>query len=180
MTDSPSDVTDTLLLWRNGDPEALNRLMPLVYGELRRLAASYVKREYRYQTLQTTARSGPPAHLAAGKAAEEAHIAARGLAPNTEGVWRPTLEQMQSAAFKVIVGEGKFTAGGLPTGVKLDALATEIKHGSSALSSSYQLRLMVYRAVTRGEQLVIETQRPLNPTFRAWLERWGVQINQIP
>jgi RHS repeat-associated protein len=124
------------------------------------------------QTLQSTARSGAPAHLAAGKAAEQAHVAAKGMAPNIEGVWRPSLEQMQSAAFKVIVGEGKFTAGGLPTGVKLD--------GASTLDSSYQLRLMVYRAVTKGEQLVLETQRPLNPTFRAFLERWGVQINQIP
>ena len=55
MADSPSDVTDNLLLWRNGDPDALNRVMPLVYAELRRLAASYVRGEYRYQTLQTTA-----------------------------------------------------------------------------------------------------------------------------
>jgi RNA polymerase sigma factor (TIGR02999 family) len=55
MTDSPSGVTETLLLWRKGDPEALNRLMPLVYDELRRLASSYLRREYRYQTLQTSA-----------------------------------------------------------------------------------------------------------------------------
>lgn len=55
MSNSPSDVTDSLCLWQKGDPEALNKLMPLVYDELRRLAASYVRREYRYQTLQTTA-----------------------------------------------------------------------------------------------------------------------------
>jgi RNA polymerase sigma factor (TIGR02999 family) len=55
MTDCPSDVTETLVLWQSGDPEALNRLMPLVYDELRRLASSYLRREYRYQTLQTSA-----------------------------------------------------------------------------------------------------------------------------
>jgi len=55
MTPYPREVTETLALWKNGDPEALNRLMPLVYRELRRLAASFLRREYRYQTLQTTA-----------------------------------------------------------------------------------------------------------------------------
>jgi len=55
MTSSPAAVTETLALWRSGDPEALNRLMPLVYRELRRLAAGFLRREYRYQTLQTTA-----------------------------------------------------------------------------------------------------------------------------
>jgi RNA polymerase sigma factor (TIGR02999 family) len=55
MTTSPADVTDALTLLRNGDPDALNTLMPLVYRELRRLAASFLRREYRYQTLQTTA-----------------------------------------------------------------------------------------------------------------------------
>jgi RNA polymerase sigma factor (TIGR02999 family) len=55
MMASPTQVTETLALWKNGDPEALNRLMPLVYRELRRLAASFLRREYRHQTLQTTA-----------------------------------------------------------------------------------------------------------------------------
>ncbi|HKF54849.1 MAG TPA: sigma-70 family RNA polymerase sigma factor [Blastocatellia bacterium] len=55
MIASTAQVTENLALWRNGDPEALNRLMPLVYNELRRLASSFLRREYRYQTLQTTA-----------------------------------------------------------------------------------------------------------------------------
>jgi RNA polymerase sigma factor (TIGR02999 family) len=40
---------------RTGDPKAVAELMPLVYDELRRLAASYVRRERRGQTLQATA-----------------------------------------------------------------------------------------------------------------------------
>jgi RNA polymerase sigma factor (TIGR02999 family) len=55
MIASQAEVTETLALWKDGDPEALNRLMPIVYRELRRLASSFLRREYRYQTLQTTA-----------------------------------------------------------------------------------------------------------------------------
>jgi RNA polymerase sigma factor (TIGR02999 family) len=38
-----------------GDERAASKLLPLVYGELRRLAAGYVRRERRGQTLQPTA-----------------------------------------------------------------------------------------------------------------------------
>jgi RNA polymerase sigma factor (TIGR02999 family) len=38
-----------------GDPNAVSQLMPLVYNELRRLAASYLRREKPGQTLQATA-----------------------------------------------------------------------------------------------------------------------------
>jgi RNA polymerase sigma factor (TIGR02999 family) len=44
-----------LLAWSEGDQEALDRLMPLVYGELRRLAQSYMRRERAGHMLQTTA-----------------------------------------------------------------------------------------------------------------------------
>jgi RNA polymerase sigma factor (TIGR02999 family) len=44
-----------LLAWSEGDREALDRLVPLVYGELRRLAQSYMRRERAGHTLQTTA-----------------------------------------------------------------------------------------------------------------------------
>jgi RNA polymerase sigma-70 factor, ECF subfamily len=52
---SPKDVTRLLLDWRNGDQEALTKLMPLVYGELRRLARQYMRRERPGHTLQTSA-----------------------------------------------------------------------------------------------------------------------------
>jgi len=50
----PSPVTRLLLLWRRGDAEALNRLLPYVYDELRRLARRYMRGERRDHTLQTT------------------------------------------------------------------------------------------------------------------------------
>ena len=52
---APPGVTRLLLDWRNGDKEALDRVLPLVYGELRRLAAGYLSREGVGHTLQPTA-----------------------------------------------------------------------------------------------------------------------------
>jgi RNA polymerase sigma factor (TIGR02999 family) len=48
-------VTQLLANWSSGDLEAREALMPLVYGELRRLAASYLRRERSDHTLQPTA-----------------------------------------------------------------------------------------------------------------------------
>lgn len=48
-------MTQLLLEWSSGDRAALDRLMPLVYGELRRLAAGHLARERRDHTLQPTA-----------------------------------------------------------------------------------------------------------------------------
>jgi len=44
-----------LVRWRGGDREALEQLMPLVYGELRRLAHHYLSQERAGHTLQSTA-----------------------------------------------------------------------------------------------------------------------------
>jgi RNA polymerase sigma-70 factor, ECF subfamily len=52
---SPHEVTQLLADWSRGDAAALNRLMPLVYEELRRLARRYLSRERPGHTLQTTA-----------------------------------------------------------------------------------------------------------------------------
>jgi RNA polymerase sigma factor (TIGR02999 family) len=50
-----SDVTQILSQIESGDPHATERLMPLVYEELRKLAAARLGREPLGQTLQTTA-----------------------------------------------------------------------------------------------------------------------------
>jgi RNA polymerase sigma-70 factor, ECF subfamily len=52
---SPADVTRLLLAWKGGDEEALQQLMPLVYGELKRIAAYHLSRERPGGTLQATA-----------------------------------------------------------------------------------------------------------------------------
>lgn len=56
MTVGPRpDVTQLLAQWTDGDPRALDALLPLVYDELRRLARSYLHRERSDHTLQSTA-----------------------------------------------------------------------------------------------------------------------------
>jgi RNA polymerase sigma factor (TIGR02999 family) len=50
----PADITVLLRAWRAGDPSALDRLTPLVYGELRRLAYKFMQQERRDHTLQAT------------------------------------------------------------------------------------------------------------------------------
>jgi len=54
-TRSPQGITQLLERWSQGDEEALDRLMPLVYDELHRLAGAYLRREHREHTLQPTA-----------------------------------------------------------------------------------------------------------------------------
>ena len=54
---SPPDqsFTELLLKWGGGDKTALDEIIPLVYDELRRLAASYLRRRSASNTLQATA-----------------------------------------------------------------------------------------------------------------------------
>jgi RNA polymerase sigma factor (TIGR02999 family) len=56
VTPSNSETfTQLLVASQNGDQSALNRVMPQVYNELRRLAGSYLRRERANHTLQGTA-----------------------------------------------------------------------------------------------------------------------------
>jgi RNA polymerase sigma factor (TIGR02999 family) len=55
MEPSPHEISRLLADWTNGDQAALDKLMPLVYDELRRLAHHYMSRERPDHTLQTTA-----------------------------------------------------------------------------------------------------------------------------
>ncbi len=54
-THSLQDVTGLLLEWQEGDEAALDKLTPLVYDELRRIAHRYMQQERDGHTLQTTA-----------------------------------------------------------------------------------------------------------------------------
>jgi RNA polymerase sigma factor (TIGR02999 family) len=54
-TRSPQGITQLLERWSQGDEEALDQLMPLVYDELHRLAGAYLRRERGDHTLQPTA-----------------------------------------------------------------------------------------------------------------------------
>ncbi|HEY0745216.1 MAG TPA: ECF-type sigma factor [Steroidobacteraceae bacterium] len=51
----PANFTQLLTEWRSGHPQALDRLTPLIYDELRRLARGYMRAERGSHTLQATA-----------------------------------------------------------------------------------------------------------------------------
>ncbi len=55
MNDSPSEVTQLLRRWHQGDVLALDALLPQVYDELRRLAAHELRGHQHHDTLQPTA-----------------------------------------------------------------------------------------------------------------------------
>jgi len=54
-TGGSRQVTELLVRWRKGDRQALDALIPLVYGELRRIAQHFLQREKPGHTLQSTA-----------------------------------------------------------------------------------------------------------------------------
>ena len=49
------EITELLQAWRQGDPRALDRLTPTIYGELYKAARTSMRRERAGHTLQTTA-----------------------------------------------------------------------------------------------------------------------------
>jgi RNA polymerase sigma factor (TIGR02999 family) len=55
MAEADGEVTQMLEKWRDGDPAVLERLMPLVYGQLHRIAKGYMRHERDDHTLQPTA-----------------------------------------------------------------------------------------------------------------------------
>jgi RNA polymerase sigma factor (TIGR02999 family) len=84
MTDPQHDVTRLLAEYRDGNRRALDDLLPLVYGELRRIAGNHLRRERGSHTLQPTALVHEAymrlAHSGAPPLADRAHffaIAAR-------------------------------------------------------------------------------------------------------
>jgi RNA polymerase sigma factor (TIGR02999 family) len=54
-TTSPNEITQQLIAWSNGDTAALERLIPAVYQELRRMADHYLRGERAGHSLQPTA-----------------------------------------------------------------------------------------------------------------------------
>ena len=123
-----------------------------------------------------------PVPLALGQAAEAQALLALNIQKNS-AVWRPTPEQIESPAFRFIVGRPRYTSTGLARGTVLDSINpgfTEIKSGTSVLDSTYQLRLQTYRSVVENQPLTIYTNRPVDTRFGKWLDPRGVQIEPLP
>jgi RNA polymerase sigma-70 factor (ECF subfamily) len=52
---SPANITELLSKWHSGDHDCLNKLLPIVEGELQRIARRHMRKERPGHTLQTTA-----------------------------------------------------------------------------------------------------------------------------
>jgi hypothetical protein len=121
-----------------------------------------------------------PSHFVTGRLREADRLAEIGLTKNNS-VWRPTPDQTQSSAFQIVVGQPKYTRGGLPVGTIVDATQNglyEYKSGSSMLNSTYQLRLQTYRSLVDDVPFTLETTRPVNSSFQSYLNRWGVDVRK--
>lgn len=55
MGEQPGEITELLLAWSGGEASALDKLIPLVYAELRRLAHRYMREQPLDHTLETSA-----------------------------------------------------------------------------------------------------------------------------
>src|SRR5205823_9675513 len=55
LSPSSHEITKLLIRWANGDKNAIDRLIPLVYRQLHKLAKRYVAQQSDTNTLQTTA-----------------------------------------------------------------------------------------------------------------------------
>src|SRR5260370_15445643 len=55
MSEESHAIAGVLEEWRSGNKDAANRIMELVYSELRRIASREMRREHGEHTLQTTA-----------------------------------------------------------------------------------------------------------------------------
>jgi RNA polymerase sigma factor (TIGR02999 family) len=52
---SSAEITGLLIRWSQGDPEALDQLMPVIYSECRRIATQQIRREHGNQSFDSTA-----------------------------------------------------------------------------------------------------------------------------
>jgi len=121
---------------------------------------------------------GLPDQLSQGVDYETQRLAALNLPKNTT-VFRPSLDQVQSAAFQIIVGPPEYTPMGQLVGTIFDSTEGglfEVKGGASLLNSSYQMRLQTYNSVLNDIPFTLETTRPLNPTLQNYFDRWGVTV----
>jgi hypothetical protein len=77
------DVTTLLCAWREGDAGARDRLMLVVYDELRRRAAAYLRREQRGPI-----RSSPPRSSMRRTSASSVRIGRTGRTARNSSAWR--------------------------------------------------------------------------------------------
>lgn len=179
---TPDDTIDGLLQrWRDGDTHALERLLPLIYADLRRLAASVLRGTPGHATLQTTALVHEALLRVLGVRVADYQSPAHLLNASAR-MMRQILVDRARAAFSQKRGGGwqrdEFTEMlelPIPDGTDLDALneaLTELESAHERMAKVVELRYFVGLTVTEVAQALGVTERTAHRDWAAardWL-----------
>jgi RNA polymerase sigma factor (TIGR02999 family) len=153
--DLPTNVTRILRQVEQGDPHAADRLLPLVYSELRKLAASRLARERPGQTLQATALVHEAyLRLVDGEVAQRWDSRAHFFAAAAEAIRRILIEQARRKA-RIKHGGGK--------------QRIDLDEGATFIAGPREEFLALDEALARFEKIVPEKARLVKLRYFAGL-----------
>jgi RNA polymerase sigma factor (TIGR02999 family) len=174
-------IEELLRRWREGDAGALDRLLPLIYADLRRLAASVLRGTPGHATLQTTALVHEALLRVLGVRAADYQSPAH-LLNVAARMMRQILVDRARAAFSQKRGGGwqrdEFTDMlelPIPDGTDLDALneaLTELESAHERMAKVVELRYFVGLSVAEVAQTLGVTERTAHRDWasaREWL-----------
>lgn len=187
MGAAPGEVTRLLLAMRDGRPDAAPELLNLVYDELRRLAASYMRRERPDHTLQATALVHEAYLKLAGQEAtwrNRAHffaVAAQAMRRILVDHARAgKAEKRGGAQAKVPINEAVLTGSLLVSSansgelLRVDEALTELTEFDARLARVVELRYFAGLSVQETAEVMGCGTRTVNRDWRtaqAWLRR---------
>jgi RNA polymerase sigma factor (TIGR02999 family) len=182
MADSDDSVTRLLDRWRDGDRAALDRLLPLVYADLRRIAAGMLRAHAGHATLQTTALVHDVLLRLLDRPAADFQDTAH-LLNAAARMMRQILVDRARAAMAVKRGGGwlrdDFTAAlelPIPEGTDLDELdqaLDELESFDPRMASVVELRYFVGLGMSEVAGVLGVTERTVQRDWagaRAWLK----------
>jgi len=178
----PGDVTELLAAWAGGDSAAPEKLMPLVYGELRRLARRRLRSERANDTLQTTGlvheaylrlcRQKTPAFESRNHFyAIAARLMRQVLVDHAR---RRGAVRRQVARLKVSLSEGLPSPAGAVDLVELDQLLTALARRSERQSRIVELRYFAGLSIPETAEALQVSEGTVKREWRlarAWLYR---------
>src|SRR5262249_1570751 len=183
MGTSPKSITQLLIDWRDGDESARDKLFPLVYAEMRRLAHAYMRRERKGHTLETGALVNEAyIRLVANKGTRyqnRAHfyaVAARAMRHILVDIARRRLTTMHGAGFeRVDLDEATLVNAQRPKDViALDEALTALAALDSRQASVVEMRYFGGLSAEETAQALGVSETTVNRDWRAaklWLYR---------
>ena len=182
------DLTALLRDASEGDQNALDRLMPLVYGELRKIAASYLRQERKDHTLQPTAL----VHEAYLRLTHQKDVAWQnrahffGIAAQmmrrilVDHARKRQAAKRDASAWKVATAEVDGGADSAPELLALDRALEELEKIDPQQAKIVELRFFGGLSVEETAAVVGVSERTIKrewQTSRAWLRREIARID---